>query len=137
MSTTAPRAVSTAALQEHKAELRAVFGGTLSDEFVDVMPTQLINMLAPGPFDVLEEATLNAAIAVIASIRSHSWEKTMPDARRRAGIRRPNGRAQRQLQAGRDTAEAMASRQWVGAYSQECAPMPRAWHFSPLRAVSF
>jgi hypothetical protein len=59
----------TAAFQEHKAALRVVFGKTLSDEFVDVMLTQLISLLAPGPFDVLEEATLNAAIAVIASIR--------------------------------------------------------------------
>jgi hypothetical protein len=62
----------TPALQDHKAALRGVFGETLSDEFVDVMVTQLINMLAPGPFDVLEEATLNAAIAVIASIRPQS-----------------------------------------------------------------
>ena len=55
-----------------RTALREVFGETLSDEFVDVMLTQLISGLAPGPFDVLEEATLNAAIAVIASIRPQS-----------------------------------------------------------------
>jgi hypothetical protein len=55
----------TAELDEHKAALRGVFGETLSDEFVDVMLTQLVSALRPGPYDVLEEATLNAAIAVV------------------------------------------------------------------------
>jgi hypothetical protein len=56
----------------HKAALRKVFGATLSDEFVDVMLTQLVAALRPGPFDVLDEATLNAAIAVIASVKPPS-----------------------------------------------------------------
>jgi hypothetical protein len=52
----------TVGLEEHKAALRQVFGETLSDEFVDVMLTKLISALCPGPYDVLEEATLNAAL---------------------------------------------------------------------------
>jgi hypothetical protein len=58
----------TAELEEHKAALRGIFGETLSDEFVDVMLTKLVSALRPGPHDVLEEATLNAAIALIASM---------------------------------------------------------------------
>jgi hypothetical protein len=58
-----------AELQEHKAAFRQVFGETLSDEFVDEMLTRLVTALAPGPWDVLEAATLNAAIALIASVK--------------------------------------------------------------------
>jgi hypothetical protein len=58
-----------AELQKHKAAFREVFGETLSDEFVDEMLTQLISTLAPGPSDELETATLNAAIALIASVK--------------------------------------------------------------------
>jgi hypothetical protein len=61
-----------AELQAHKAEFREVFGETLSDEFVDEMLTQLGSALAPGPWDALEPATLNAAIALIASIKPHT-----------------------------------------------------------------
>ena len=61
-----------AELQAHKAEFRQVFGETLSDEFVDEMLTQLGSALAPGPWDALEPATLNAAIALIASIKPHT-----------------------------------------------------------------
>src|SRR5947207_14439959 len=50
-----------AELQAHKAAFREVFGETLSDEFVDEMLTQLDSALAPGPWDVLEPGTLNAA----------------------------------------------------------------------------
>jgi hypothetical protein len=57
-----------AELQEHKAAFRKIFGETLSDEFVDEMLTQLGSAFAPGPWDVLEAATLNAAIALIASV---------------------------------------------------------------------
>jgi hypothetical protein len=53
----------------HRAELRAAFGETLSDQFVEVMLGKLISGLRPNPFDILEEATLNAAIAVIASLK--------------------------------------------------------------------
>jgi hypothetical protein len=61
-----------AELQEHKAAFRDVFGETLSDEFVDVMLTQLISALRPGPHDGIEEATLNAAIALVASVKPQS-----------------------------------------------------------------
>jgi hypothetical protein len=56
-------------LQAHKAAFRQVFGETLSDEFVDEMLTRLETALAPGPWDVLEAGTLNAAIALIASVK--------------------------------------------------------------------
>ena len=56
-------------MQEHKTAFREVFGDTLSDEFVDEMLTQLGSALAPNPFDVLEAATLNAAIALIVSVK--------------------------------------------------------------------
>jgi hypothetical protein len=58
-----------AELQAHKAAFREVFGDTLSDEFVDEMLTQLGSALAPGAWDQLEPATLNAAIAIIASVK--------------------------------------------------------------------
>lgn len=56
----------------HRAELREAFGETLSDQFVEVMMGKLISGLRPNPFDVLEEATLNAAIAVITSVKTTS-----------------------------------------------------------------
>src|SRR5215467_6826435 len=62
----------TIGLEEHKAALRQVFGETLSDEFVDVMFNKLLSSLRPGSDDVLDEATLNAAIALIASVQPRS-----------------------------------------------------------------
>jgi len=62
----------TIGLEEHKAALRQVFGETLSDEFVDVMFNKLLSSLRPGSFDVLDEATLNAAIALVASVQPRS-----------------------------------------------------------------
>lgn len=56
----------------HRAELREAFGATLSDQFVETMMGKLISGLRPNPFDVLEEATLNASIAVIASFKPAS-----------------------------------------------------------------
>jgi len=56
--------------EAHRAELRKAFGETLSDQFVETMMGKLISGLRPNPFDVLEEATLNAAIAVISSIKA-------------------------------------------------------------------
>ncbi len=56
-------------MQAHKAAFRELFGETLSDEFVDEMLTQLDSALAPGPWDVLERGTLNAAIAIVASVK--------------------------------------------------------------------
>jgi hypothetical protein len=55
-----------------RAELREAFGDTLSDQFVEAMMGKLISGLQPNPFDVLEEATLNAALAVIASFKPES-----------------------------------------------------------------
>jgi hypothetical protein len=57
----------TADLEGHRAALRQAFGDTLSDEFVSVLLGKLISVLRPGPHDELDEATLNAAIALIAS----------------------------------------------------------------------
>src|SRR5262249_3600065 len=51
-------------LEGHRAALRQAFGNTLSDEFVSVLLSKLISALRPGPNDELNEATLNAAIAV-------------------------------------------------------------------------
>jgi hypothetical protein len=58
-----------AELQAHKAAFRELFGDTLSDEFVDEMLTRLDWALAPGPWDDVDPATLNAALAVIASVK--------------------------------------------------------------------
>ena len=55
-------------LEAHRGALRQAFGNTLSDEFAEVMLGKLITALRPGPFDHLDEATLNAAIALIASV---------------------------------------------------------------------
>ena len=44
----------------------------MSDEFVDVMLGKLIEALKPNPFDQLDEATLNSALAIIASARCQS-----------------------------------------------------------------
>jgi hypothetical protein len=63
---------STGDTDAHRAELRAAFGETVSDEFVETMMGKLISGLRPNPFDILEEATLNAAIAVIASVKATS-----------------------------------------------------------------
>jgi len=63
---------STSDTDAHRAELRAAFGETLSDQFVEVMMGKLISGLRPNPFDVLEEATLNAALAVVASFKPTS-----------------------------------------------------------------
>jgi len=58
----------TADLEAHRGALREAFGNTLSDEFAEFMLGKLITALRPGPFDHLDEATLNAAIALIASV---------------------------------------------------------------------
>jgi hypothetical protein len=55
-------------LEAHRAALRQAFGNTLSDEFAEVMLGKLVTALRPGPFDHLDEATLNAAIAIISSL---------------------------------------------------------------------
>ena len=55
-------------LEAHRAALRQAFGNTLSDEFAEFMLGKLVAALRPSPFDNLDEATLNAAIAVVSSI---------------------------------------------------------------------
>ena len=44
----------------------------MSDEFVDVRLGKLVEALRPGPFDALEEPTLNAALAIIDSMQPQS-----------------------------------------------------------------
>src|SRR3981081_2395634 len=56
-------------LPGHRARLREAFGHTISDEFVDVMRGKLVEALSPGPFDQLDEPTLNAGLALISSIQ--------------------------------------------------------------------
>jgi hypothetical protein len=56
----------------YHGRLREAFGNTMSDEFVDVMLGKVIEALKPTPWDQLEEATLNAALAVIASAHCRS-----------------------------------------------------------------
>jgi hypothetical protein len=59
-------------LESHRKRLREAFGNTLSDEFVDVLLGKLVEALRPGPFDALEEPTLNAALAIIDSMQPQS-----------------------------------------------------------------
>jgi hypothetical protein len=61
----------TADLDAHQAMLRATFG-TLSEEFADTMMGKVISGLRPNAFDMLAEATLNAALATIASLQPES-----------------------------------------------------------------
>src|SRR5258706_7677394 len=62
----------TGEVESHRARLREAFGNTLSDEFVEVLLGKLMELLRPNPFDHLQEATLNAALALIASIQPRS-----------------------------------------------------------------
>jgi hypothetical protein len=62
----------TADLEGFRARLREAFGNTMSDEFVNVMLGKLIEALKPNPFDQLEEATLNSALAIIHSVQCRS-----------------------------------------------------------------
>src|SRR6202049_356749 len=59
-------------LEGHRERLREALGNTLSDEFVDVILGKLVEALRPGLYDQLEEATLNAALATIDSMRPGS-----------------------------------------------------------------
>jgi hypothetical protein len=61
----------TADLDAHRAMLRITFG-TFSEEFADTMMGKVISGLRPNAYDLLEEATLNAALATIASLRPES-----------------------------------------------------------------
>src|SRR3984893_12341445 len=62
----------TADLEGHRKRLREALGNTLSDEFVDVILGKLVEALRPGLYDQLDEATLNAALATIDSMRPRS-----------------------------------------------------------------
>ncbi len=62
----------TADLESFRAQLREAFGNTMSDEFVNVMLGKLIEALKPNPFDQLEEATLNSALAIVHSVQCRS-----------------------------------------------------------------
>jgi hypothetical protein len=59
-------------LEDLRGRLREAFGNTLSDEFVRVMMRKLFDALAPSPHDQLEEATLNAGLALISSMQPQS-----------------------------------------------------------------
>jgi hypothetical protein len=61
----------TADLETHRAMLQATFG-TLSEEFADTMMGKIISGLRPNAYDILGEATLNAALATVASLRPES-----------------------------------------------------------------
>jgi hypothetical protein len=54
-------------LEGHRAALRSVFG-TLSEDYSQTMFGKLVAALRPNPHEQLDEATLNAAIALIASM---------------------------------------------------------------------
>ena len=58
-------------LETHRAMLRTTFG-TLSEEFADTMMNKIISGLRPNAYDILAEATLNAALATVASLRPES-----------------------------------------------------------------
>src|SRR5215472_11313976 len=66
----------TADLEGHRAALRKVFG-TLSEEFSQTMLGKLVTALRPNPFDHLDEATLNAAIALVASMNPQNELQAM------------------------------------------------------------
>jgi hypothetical protein len=55
-------------LEAHRAALRQVFG-TLSEEYSQTMFGKLVAALRPNPYEHLDEATLNAAIALVASMK--------------------------------------------------------------------
>jgi hypothetical protein len=55
-------------LDAHRAMLRTTFG-TLSEEFAATMMGKVISGLRPNAYDLLGEATLNAALATVASLR--------------------------------------------------------------------
>jgi hypothetical protein len=62
----------TADLEGHRKRLRETFGDTLSDQFVEVILGKLVEALRPSPFDQLDEATLNAGLAMLHSMQPQS-----------------------------------------------------------------
>ncbi len=63
-------------LEGHRAALRRVFG-TLSEDYSQTMFGKLVAALRPNPFEQLDEATLNAAIALIASMKPETELEAM------------------------------------------------------------
>ena len=59
-------------LESHRKRLREAFGNTLSDEFVEVLLGKLIAALRPGSLESLDEATVNAALAILTSMHPQS-----------------------------------------------------------------
>jgi len=53
----------------YRNQLRKLFGETLSDDFVNTMLLKLLEALRPSPLGALEEATVNAALAIIGSVK--------------------------------------------------------------------
>jgi hypothetical protein len=64
-------------LGKHRKSLRETFGATLSDEFVDVLLGKLIEGLRPSAHSSLEEATLNAALAIVDSMHPQSEHEAL------------------------------------------------------------
>ena len=62
----------TSDVEGYRARLQQAFGNTMSNEFVDVMLGKVVEALKPSPFDQLEEATFNAALAIIDSVQCRS-----------------------------------------------------------------
>ena len=63
-------------LEGHRAALRRVFG-TLSEDFSQTMFGKLVAALRPNPFEQLDEATLNAAIALIDGMKPETELEAM------------------------------------------------------------
>jgi hypothetical protein len=63
--------------EKHRKCLRETFGNTMSDEFVDVLLGKLIEGLKPGPHDSLQEATLNAALAIVDSLQPETEHEAL------------------------------------------------------------
>ena len=57
-------------VEANPVAMRQAFGDTASDECAETMLGKFLAVLRPGPFDALDEAALNAAIALIARARS-------------------------------------------------------------------
>jgi hypothetical protein len=64
-------------LKGYHARLRETLGNTMSDEFVSVMLGKLVEALRPGPHDRLDEATFNAALAMLHSFRCQSEHQVL------------------------------------------------------------
>ena len=55
-------------LESHRKRLREAFGNTMSDEFVEVLLGKLLEALRPAALELLEQPTVNAALAIIDSM---------------------------------------------------------------------